>query len=192
MFRWTAGRNLQQELADEGARAGAVADLADPTYAASYAVTVHQVLAAARVVHQLSAGELNSLLASAVPVLGRLGSGVDEVRVRTQRQATNSTGTMELFATNGAAVPPPPRDHRPIPEKGWTGIPYWLEGSADVTETTSIPFTSRRRKQAFRLIIRRVMPTPGSRLALQHPCDGRCMLKVDPAHAGRDRLKQRY
>jgi hypothetical protein len=54
-----------------------------------------------------------------------------------------------------------------IPEKQWTEIPYWLEGNADVAETTYVPFTSRRRKQAVRLIIRRVMPTPGSQLALQ-------------------------
>jgi hypothetical protein len=43
-----------------------------------------------------------------------------------------------------------------IPEQQWTEIPYWLEGSADVTETTYVPFTSRRRRQAVRLIIRRV------------------------------------
>ena len=49
VFRWTEGLDLQQELADEGARAGAVADLADRTRA-SYAVTVHQVLTAARAV----------------------------------------------------------------------------------------------------------------------------------------------
>jgi hypothetical protein len=54
-----------------------------------------------------------------------------------------------------------------IPEQDWTEIPYWIEGSADVTETTYVPFTSRRRKQAYRLIVRRVMPTPGSQLALQ-------------------------
>jgi hypothetical protein len=54
-----------------------------------------------------------------------------------------------------------------IPEQEWTEIPYWLEGSADVAETTHVPFTSRRRKQAVRLIVRRVMPTPGSQLALQ-------------------------
>jgi hypothetical protein len=54
-----------------------------------------------------------------------------------------------------------------LPEQGWTEIPYWLEGSADVAETTYVPFTSRRRKQTVRLIIRRVMPTPGSQLALQ-------------------------
>ena len=54
-----------------------------------------------------------------------------------------------------------------IPEQDWTEIPYWLEGSADVAETTYVPFTSQRRKHAVRLIIRRVMPTPGSQLALQ-------------------------
>ena len=54
-----------------------------------------------------------------------------------------------------------------IPAPDWTEIPYWLEGSADVAETTYVPFTSRRRKQAVRLIVRRVMPTPGSQLALQ-------------------------
>ena len=30
-----------------------------------------------------------------------------------------------------------------IPEQDWTEIPYWLEGSADVAETTYVPFTSR-------------------------------------------------
>jgi hypothetical protein len=54
-----------------------------------------------------------------------------------------------------------------IPAQDWTEIPYWLEGSADVAETTYVPFTSRRRNQAVRLIVRRVMPTPGSQLALQ-------------------------
>jgi hypothetical protein len=78
VFRWTEGRDLQQELADEGARAGAVADLADPTYAASYAVAVHQVLTAARAVQGATAREPNSLPASAVPLLDRLGSAVGE------------------------------------------------------------------------------------------------------------------
>ena len=41
-----------------------------------------------------------------------------------------------------------------IPEQDWTEIPYWLEGSADVAETTYVPFTSQRRKHAVRLIIR--------------------------------------
>ena len=53
-----------------------------------------------------------------------------------------------------------------IPEEAWRQIPYWLEGSADVAETTYVPFASRGRRQAVRLVVRRVMPTPGSQLAL--------------------------
>ena len=78
VFRWTEGLDLQYELTDEGARAGAVADLTDPTYAASYAVTVHQVLTAARAVQEATAREPDSLPASAVPLLDRLGSAVQE------------------------------------------------------------------------------------------------------------------
>ena len=54
-----------------------------------------------------------------------------------------------------------------IPAEGWTPIPYWLEGTADVAETTYVPFSSRRRTTPYRLIVRRVMPTPGSQLALK-------------------------
>ena len=54
-----------------------------------------------------------------------------------------------------------------LPAEAWTPIPYWIEGSADVAETTYIPFASKRRKTAYRLIVRRVMPTPGSQLALK-------------------------
>ena len=39
-----------------------------------------------------------------------------------------------------------------IPEADWTPIPYWMEGAADVAETTYVPFESK--------------PTPGSQLAL--------------------------
>ncbi len=46
----------------------------------------------------------------------------------------------------------------------WTPIPYWLEGAADVAETTYIPFGTGG--TAVRLIVRRVEPTPGSQLAL--------------------------
>jgi len=53
-----------------------------------------------------------------------------------------------------------------IPEAAWTPIPYWLEGGADVAETTYTPFASERDAAPFRLIVRRVRPTPGSQLAL--------------------------
>lgn len=79
-----------------------------------------------------------------------------------------------------------------IPEGDWTPIPYWIEGGADVAETTWKPFG---RSQEVRLIVRRVKPTPGSQLALlatydHHPFitdrpGGLVALEADHrAHAG--------
>jgi hypothetical protein len=53
-----------------------------------------------------------------------------------------------------------------IPEAAWTPIPYWLEGGADVAETTYTPFADGKDARPVRLIVRRVRPTPGSQLAL--------------------------
>ena len=53
-----------------------------------------------------------------------------------------------------------------IPETEWTPIPYWMEGAADVAETTYVPFESKPDAAPVRLIVRRVRPTPGSQLAL--------------------------
>ena len=53
-----------------------------------------------------------------------------------------------------------------IPEDAWTPIPYWLEGGADVAETTYAPFADQPDAVPVRLIVRRVRPTPGSQLAL--------------------------
>ncbi|MGH2392254.1 MAG: IS1380 family transposase [Candidatus Limnocylindria bacterium] len=53
-----------------------------------------------------------------------------------------------------------------IPEQAWTPIPYWIEGGADVAETTYTPFKSEPGALPVRLIVRRVRPTPGSQLAL--------------------------
>ena len=53
-----------------------------------------------------------------------------------------------------------------IPEADWTPIPYWMEGAADVAETSYIPFASEPDAVPVRLIVRRVKPTPGSQLAL--------------------------
>lgn len=53
-----------------------------------------------------------------------------------------------------------------IPEDAWTVIPYWLDGGADVAETSYTPFAQRKDAVPFRLIVRRVRPTPGSQLAL--------------------------
>ena len=53
-----------------------------------------------------------------------------------------------------------------IPETDWTPIPYWMDGAADVAETTYVPFQDEPDAAPVRLIVRRVQPTPGSQLAL--------------------------
>ena len=53
-----------------------------------------------------------------------------------------------------------------IPEDAWTPIPYWMDGAADVAETTYTPFQSEPNAVPVRLIVRRVKPTPGSQWAL--------------------------
>ncbi len=53
-----------------------------------------------------------------------------------------------------------------IPEDAWTPIPYWVDGAADVVETTCTPFQNEPDAAPVRLIVRRVKPTPGSQLAL--------------------------
>ena len=53
-----------------------------------------------------------------------------------------------------------------MPEGDWTPLPYWMDGAADVAETTYIPFESAPDAAPVRRIVRRVKPTPGSQLAL--------------------------
>ena len=53
-----------------------------------------------------------------------------------------------------------------IPEAAWTPIPYWIDGGADVAETSYTPFADQKDAVPVRLIVRRVKPTPGSQLAL--------------------------
>ncbi len=53
-----------------------------------------------------------------------------------------------------------------IPEEDWTPIPYWMDGAADVAETTYTPFRSEPDAAPAQLVVRRVKPTPGSQLAL--------------------------
>ena len=52
-----------------------------------------------------------------------------------------------------------------IPDDAWTPIPYWIDGGADVAETTYTPFATEQDAAPVRLIVRRVRPTPGSQLA---------------------------
>ncbi len=49
-----------------------------------------------------------------------------------------------------------------IPEAEWTPIPYWMEGAADVAETTYVPFESKPDAATVRLIVVGSSPRPGS------------------------------
>jgi hypothetical protein len=51
-----------------------------------------------------------------------------------------------------------------IDDDDWKPIPYFLDGGADVAETTYRPFG--KRQPTLRLIVRRTTPTPGSQLFL--------------------------
>ena len=53
-----------------------------------------------------------------------------------------------------------------IPKTDWTPVPYWMDGAADVAETTCTPFQGEPGATPVRLIVRRVKPTLGSQLAL--------------------------
>ena len=53
-----------------------------------------------------------------------------------------------------------------ISETEWTPITYWMEGVADVAETSYTPFDSQPDAVPVRLIVRRVKLTHGSQLAL--------------------------
>ena len=53
-----------------------------------------------------------------------------------------------------------------IPEEDWNPIPYWMDGAADVAQTTCTPFRTEPGAAPVRFIVRRVKPTPGSQLAL--------------------------
>ena len=53
-----------------------------------------------------------------------------------------------------------------IPEADWTPLPYWMDGAADVAETSYTPFHSEPDAAPVRLIVRRVQPTPGCQPAL--------------------------
>ena len=50
--------------------------------------------------------------------------------------------------------------------EGDSPIPYWMDGAADVAETTYTPFQAEPDAAPVRLIVRRVKPAPGSQLAL--------------------------
>jgi len=58
----------------------------------------------------------------------------------------------------------PPRAHRRHPRGELAAHSYWLEGAADVAE---IPYQPFGKKRTYRMIVRRVAPTPGTQLWLK-------------------------
>jgi hypothetical protein len=75
-----------------------------------------------------------------------------------QKRDVRFSITLRLFSTLRDTL-------EAIPESEWTPIPYWMDGGADVAETTYVPF-ARKSKTEVRLIVRRTRLTPGSQLAL--------------------------
>jgi hypothetical protein len=67
-----------------------------------------------------------------------------------------------------------------IPESAWVPIPYWIDGGADVAETTYTAFARTRHAVTCRLLVRRVRPTPGSQLALDVVFDYHAILTDRP------------
>jgi hypothetical protein len=67
-----------------------------------------------------------------------------------------------------------------IPADAWTSIPYWIDGGADVAETTYTAFAGTRHEVTARLIVRRVRPTPGSQLAMDVVFDYHAILTDRP------------
>lgn len=70
------------------------------------------------------------------------------------------------FSISARGVAPVRAAMASIPDDAWTPIPYWLDGGADVAETSYTPFRHRPGARPVRLIVRRVRPTPDSQLAL--------------------------
>ena len=65
-----------------------------------------------------------------------------------------------------------------IPEADWTPIPYWMDGAADVAETTYVPFESKPDAAPVRLIVRR--REANSRLSTG---PGHAFITIEPGRA---------
>jgi hypothetical protein len=70
-----------------------------------------------------------------------------------------------------------------IPEQAWAPIPYWIDGGADVAETTYTAFAGTKHEVTCRLLVRRVRPTPGSQLAMDVVFDYHAILTDRPGEA---------
>ena len=78
----------------------------------------------------------------------------------------SAAGWMSASPSPSASAPACGISSRRYPQDAWTPIPYWMDGAADVAETTYTTFQAEPDAAPVRLIVRRVKPAPGSQLAL--------------------------
>ena len=96
--------------------------------------------------------------------------------LRRGQRTTHATGRQRVLSWRGIRLPQDAASPSPSASTkactissrrdAWTPIPYWMDGAADVAETTCTPFQAEADAAPVRLIVRRVKPTPGSQLAL--------------------------
>ena len=115
-----------------------------------------------------NSGEVAKLGASVkTDILGKTPRGGDRFSSTRRRAGAATTVSWDCAARTAPASGAIMHNLiEAIPEDAWTPIPYWMDGAADVAETTCTPFQAEADAAPVRLIVRRVKPTPGSQLAL--------------------------
>ncbi len=147
VYEWHESLDLQQELAGEGVRAGAVSDLGDSTYATSYAANVQRVLAASDHLHVMtSRGSDAALPPSAEPLMEALGQALTQWDRQTllasgwQREG----GRPEVLRSGACSTPSPDRPMRRRPGPG-DPRPTRAHRRGDVATSRSSAGRGRRR-----------------------------------------------
>jgi hypothetical protein len=121
VYEWHERLDLQDELAGEGVRAGAVSDLGDSTYAASYAATVQRVLQASDQLHRMTIRESEGGLPySADPLIEGLGKALTQWDRQTVLASSwqREGGRPEVLRSTSASTPPPDPPDAPPPGSG--------------------------------------------------------------------------
>lgn len=110
VYHWHESQELQDENEREGIRAGAVADLADPTFAANYAASVHRVVVAAEAVRAaVGADESPAVAPEAVPLLRSLEVALDRWQEQPELAASwRQQGARPVVLLQAQVSPPTP------------------------------------------------------------------------------------
>lgn len=117
VYQWHESQEVQDENESEGIRAGAVADLADPTFAANYAASVHGVIAAAEAVRAAVAADGEPAVSpQAAPMLRSLELALDRWQEQAELAATwrdQGARPSVLQQQAGSRMPEPPETPPP-------------------------------------------------------------------------------